>query len=107
MLELAKQGTCYREVGTKTGYMRKPVGIAGIACLPVGLSVCLSTCISLAPNGWIFIKLDTGDFYGNLLRKSKLGQNHTKIFGTYKKTQMHFIVGSDMKLHRNIVDSNI
>jgi hypothetical protein len=43
--------------------------------------VCLSAYISVAPTGPISVKFYIGDFYENLLRKSKFGQNRAKISG--------------------------
>jgi hypothetical protein len=35
--------------------------------------------------GQVFVKFDTGDFYENLSRKSKLGENQTDFAGTKQK----------------------
>jgi hypothetical protein len=45
--------------------------ILALSCLSIPLSVvCLSTCISTAPTGWIFVLFDIGHFYENLSRNS-------------------------------------
>jgi hypothetical protein len=41
-------------------------------------AVCLSTCISMAPTGWISMKFDIGDFHENLLRNFNLVKNRQK-----------------------------
>jgi hypothetical protein len=37
-------------------------------CLSADLSACLSSCMEANPTGWIFMKVDVGDFYDNLSR---------------------------------------
>lgn len=35
--------------------------------------VCLCTCVSSVPTGWVFVIFDIGDFYESLSKKSKFG----------------------------------
>jgi len=39
--------------------------------IPIACHFCLPTCINLVPTDWIFMKVDSGEFYENLSRKSK------------------------------------
>jgi hypothetical protein len=43
---------------------------------------CLFAYVISASTGWIFVKCHTGDFYENLLRNLKSGENQTKISAT-------------------------
>jgi hypothetical protein len=62
-------------------------------------SVCrLSAYISGAPTERIFVKFDIGDFCETLSRKSKFGQEWTKVSGTLHEDLLVFhIFGSDIR----------
>jgi len=49
------------------------------------MSVCLSTCITLAPTRWISVKFDVCKFHKNLWIKSIFGCNQTKVLGALFK----------------------
>ena len=50
----------------------------------------LSTCISSAPTGRIFVKFHTEELHENLSGKSKFGYNRTKILGTLREDLSRF-----------------
>ena len=46
-------------------YNKKPISFAI-------MSVCLSSCISAAASGWIYVKFDIGDVYENVVEKIQI-----------------------------------
>jgi hypothetical protein len=57
-------------------------------------------CISAAPTRRIFVKFDIGEFYENLLRKSKFVSNWAKMSGIVQEGLINSIVADTLNRHQ-------
>lgn len=87
----------FYSIGKQNHYLWSDFRRTGMSQKCLLVSSCLSTCISVALVGWIFVKHDIGDFYKNLSWNSTSCYDWTKISGTLcENLSLFHIVGSNI-----------